>query len=401
MVGRTENPLIKIRRWPWPYDAALAICSDPDTTAMPDEYAAFHSHLNVLPWRSSAWDWKVRVSDGLFLKSRRWSSFLTEGNGLPYAVESLIRDGTVDTIHSFAELDERAPRSEHMIAAARALADQGIRPAIWTNHSASPFNLLTGHGDSKNSPWWHSHTLKEMGVRFIWVGALTPAIGQETPLMMRKLWNDLRLSYATHNGVARSWIKHGIKVVLARGAACKYRMLPDNNLIRPVRLRDGTRFWEFVRWGPGDGRLDRFRHLNILLGKPILNRIIQNKGATVLYTHFGKKDPNADYSKSEDVAAIFSPLVNASDRIWVCGTADLLSYCVVRRYLDWSFDEKYRIVKINGVADPVEEYRPVTSKDIMGLTFISDLDGVEFEMGVDFNRYVARNEKHFIHVLMS
>ena len=298
-------------------------------------------------------------------------------------------------------LTKGVPRSRHIIAATRSLISHGIKPVIWTNHSTSPFNLLTGLGDVKKSPWWHSTNLREIGIRFIWADALTSVIGQETPLRMKKLWNDLQLVCSTQNGVAVSWIKHGIKVLLARSTNRKYRMLGNNNLMQPVELRDGTRFWEFVRWGPGGGSFDRFQHLNILLGESVLRRVIENKGATVLYTHFGKKNPGADYSKRQDVAGIFYPLVNKSDRIWICGTMDLLSYCVARRYLDWAFDDKDRTVKIKGVADPVEGYRSLASQEIKGLTFISDLDGVSFDMGVDSHTYVTRNDGHFVYVLMN
>ena len=362
--------MIRLCKYPFPFSAVLAICSDPDSTRDIDAYIRFHERLGSMG---------LEISDGLFLQSASLVSFLDASGRVDPRIARMARRGQVDTVHSFAELNEEEAGCGALRKGLEALTAQDVPVDIWSNHSRSRFNLFSGDGDVRGSRYYHADRLSACGVRFVWAGGITPIWGQDSPVGPAQLLDVLRHPAGTDRIVLRSLLGILAKLILSHGCPglAAYR---GNRLLRPVTARDGTRFWSFIRYGRRLARDDRFMHLADILSGARLDALIRRNGATIVYTHFGKSDGNTSFSSGECVSRIFAALAQRSSRIWVCPTSRLLRYLVTRDHLEWSLDESSGELSISGIFDPVKGYRTATPRDIEGITFSSDRSDLTFNL---------------------
>lgn len=370
---------IALRRFPAPYRCALSISSDCDAIHSVDEYLSFHDII-----KGQKADSYFDISGSAFIKSRSRISLIGPDDCIDPKVEMLVREGSLDTIHAWSELDEQQPPATVMSCTLDNLGKKGLRLPVWTNHSNSPYNLVTGSGDLQQGRFHHAKHLFRYGVRFIWIGALTPIWGQEVHLNARQVidaaFAEGRIGFTALKTLLLFFTKCGKATYQPA-----FRFYLANRLMWPVTLRDGTRFWAFVRYGPLQGRWDRFRHLKNILTENALDCLIRMQAITIIYTHLGKKDPGADLQNPDDVRTTFAPLLSRQHQIWVCPTARLLRYWVTHEYLDWKYLSEKGTVIIQGINDPVTGYRKPDREDLQDITFMSKHDDLSFEAPVDID----------------
>jgi hypothetical protein len=362
--------MIRLRKYPFPFSAALAICSDPDSTRDIEAYMKFHERLGRMG---------LEISDGLFLQSASLVSFLDASGRVDPRIAGMARLGQVDTVHSFAELNEEDAGCGALTRGLEGLTSQDVPVEIWSNHSRSRFNLLSGEGDVRGSRYYHADRLSACGVRFIWAGGITPIWGQDSPVGPAQLLDVLRHPAGTDRIVLRSLLGILAKLILSHccpGLAA-YR---GNRLLRPVTARDGTRFWSFMRYGRRLARDDRFMHLADILSGERLDALIRRNAAAIVYTHFGKSNGALSFTSGQCVSRIFAPLARRSCRIWVSPTSRLLRYMVTRDHLDWALDGAAGELSIRGISDPVTGRREATPRDVEGITFCSDRCDLTFKL---------------------
>ncbi len=386
--------MIQLRKYPFPYVAALAICSDPDSTRNMEDYVRFHDWLEEMPTASGR---GLHISDGLFLKSRSLVSFLDESLQLDARVADMVRAGRVDTIHSFAELDEEESGAPALTQALDALSAQGIKVDIWSNHSRSRFSMFTGEGDAPGSRYYHASQLAKFGIRFLWFAGFTPIWGQDIRVQPAQLLEILQHPCGMEPLVVRSCLGIIGKLVLAR-VSSRYSTYRGNRLLCPVIARDGTRFWSFMRHGARLGRNDRFIHLAEILSASRLDQLIRRQAATIVYTHFGKSDGDCAITNREAVMETFSALAGQTNSIWVCPTSCLLRYVVSRDHLDWTVDQRSAVLTIRGISDPVSGYRQATARDLEGITLSSHRGDIRIVVpaGMRVERSNQGNQFHYL-----
>jgi hypothetical protein len=328
---------VERRRFPFPYRAALAVCSDLDETPDLELYA---NTLRFLNGRGA-----TPFGDGLGLEIGNTIYFDMPPDQFSYwnttdrgreVIRALIRSGHVDCLHSFGDLaDTRAH-------AGRALDDlerHGCRLEVWIDHAVAPSNfgpdIMCGTGDVAGSPVYHADLTWAHGVRFVWRGRVTSVTGQGVAPRLGGIFTP-----AHPVASARTLAKEAAKGVLGRAGSHKYRAHATNDLIRAATLRSGQPVWEFVRsnphWG-GVSSCDTATGFGDVMGPGLIDRLIAREGACVLYTHLGKT-PTPARPFTEAGLAAWRCLAQASRDgcILVTTTRRLLGSWVAGQTLTWS-----------------------------------------------------------------
>ena len=144
----TASP-VEVRHLPYPYQAAVAICSDLDLT--PDKHVYFETSrfLNTTDATAMGRGVGLEVGNTIYfdMPADQFSYWNTDDAGREM-VRTLIRSGHVDCLHSFGDL------AQTRADAARSLDDlakHGCRLEVWIDHAVAPTNLgadiMKGRGD--------------------------------------------------------------------------------------------------------------------------------------------------------------------------------------------------------------------------------------------------------------
>jgi hypothetical protein len=241
-------------------------------------------------------------------------------------VQSLIRSGHIDCLHSFGE--RVYTRSEAQIALDE-LTKHGCYLEVWVDHGGAATNfgvdIMQGHGDEVDHSAYHADLTIEYGIKYVCCGRVTSVIGQDVPARLGRIFN-------WHHPIVSSQtlFKEAVKQGLALGGNAKYAMHRVNETLRPRRLRDGRSIYEFMRCNPywgGVGRGDQGRHIGGVLTTDMLNCLLRRGGTCILYTHLGRVD-DPDVPFSAKAVEAFRHLAGEFDagRILVTTTRRLLGY---------------------------------------------------------------------------
>lgn len=234
------------------------------------------------------------------------------------------RRGWIDTLHALGDFAADRPCTRDLAKRAfEALAEDGLRLEVWTNHGG-PENLQCllkegAYGDVAGSACYLSDLAAEYGIRFVWAGELTPVVGQDREAAAGEY-------YAGHAG--RAWLArlaaraahpHSPRLVRKLG----FEPFEGNRLVERRTLRDGRPVLAFRRYGRW--RHDTISRLPSILAPAVLDRLVAAGGAMVVYLHIG---PSADETPQnfragmkalDDVARRY-----AEKTLWVARTIDLL-----------------------------------------------------------------------------
>ncbi len=280
--------MIEVRRFPWPYKAMLAICSDLDETPDLASYLTLSRYLNSRD--------QTVIGRGLGLETGNTIYFDMTPGSLSYwntsdegreAMHALMRSGHIDCFHSFGDL---ASTRAHVGRALDALARHDCQLAVWVDHAIAPSNLgpdiMRGEGDVPGAQAYHADLTLAHGVRYVWLGRVSSCMGQDVP-------------YSLMTGLAQSvdrrsllnTAKDGIKLLRGAVGDQKYALHWGNRLTRPYTLRDGRAVTEFMRCNPhpyGVSVGDHAAGMGNALNPISMQRLIDREGWCILYTHLGK-----------------------------------------------------------------------------------------------------------------
>ncbi|OQX95314.1 hypothetical protein B6I21_06085 [candidate division KSB1 bacterium 4572_119] len=398
---------IKLKKFPHPYNAGLAICSDIDGTSW-DNFLKIHTFLNSekesdfgrglsLPISSSFWMYdQPNLRDAAF-------SYFKDKNGIESKIapvmRELIRAGILDVMHGYGNFADVNDFS-------RALADQALNELekhrlkikVWTNHGGveSAQNIgqySAGKGDIKikkseltkeKTDFYHLDLLMKHGIQFFWdsEASLTSIVGQD---------RKFHFGEAYWNSPLFTGFKPKIKIT-AKGILSfvdknyfnffKHHFTPwqpynsNNELMKTETLRDGNNLKKFIRFG--NGRFDWQEHLTLLLNNRVLERLLEKKGYLVVYIHLGDKLNKADPGAlSLPVIDKFHQLKDLylSGDLWIETTSRLLTYNYVYNSLNWNFSETETHYQIN-IKDEIkhESKLELAVSDLAGLSFIAPGD---------------------------
>jgi len=367
---------IRIRRFPYPYQAMLAICSDLDETPDRQVYFEIMRFLNTTEQTVMGCGVGLEVGNTIYfdMPPTQFAYWNTDDTGRAM-VRELIRSGHIDCLHSYGDL---ATTREHIKRALEELDRHNCHLKVWVDHGTAPTNfdgdIMKGIGDVPGSPAHHADLTLAYGVEYVWRGRVTSIIGQNVP---RKFAGLGAVSHPFSSG--KTILKEFSKGLLGRWGNQKYAMHAGNRILQKAKLRNGQEIYEFIRCNPhwgGVSSCETADGIKDVLTPAFLNTLVSKKAACILYTHLGKisnRDELLPHKSRQAFALLASYFTEG--KILVTTTRRLLGYC--RMLEEVSFN-----VKTVGNVKVV---------DIQYSGPIQDLDGLCFQMANSTRLNVSHN----------
>jgi len=370
--ARATKEAVTVCRYPHPYRAMLAICSDLDSTPDWRAYLEIMRFLNTTDATAMGQGVGLEVGNSIYFDQRpeEFAYWNTDDAGRAM-VRALIRSGHIDCLHSYGNL---AITREHAGRALDELARHDLRLEVWVDHGWSPTNfgpdIMFGHGDEPGHPAYHADLTIPFGIRYVNRGRTSSMLGQNVKPSLGSL---LTLRHPLRS--ARTLAKEFAKRVLARCGSERYAMHGPNRLMRVSNLRDGRLVYEFLRsnphWG-GVSSCDTGEDLGEVLTEGMFRRLAARRGVCVLYTHLGKfRDRPGPFPESTQAALRRLATLRQSGEIMVTTTHRLLRFLAVRDSLGFRAERigDSVIVTIEAVADPIQGTRRPQLEEVQGITF--------------------------------
>jgi len=391
---------VALRKFPYPYKAAMAICSDIDGTTTVDEFLEIHKFLNSKEMTSMGRGVGLEIGDS-FMMYAAPTCALSYYSGNPESaqiIRKFIKAGYIDFMHSYGEKADFTRKDA--IKAIKELSDNGCKLDVWVDHATTVDNLgddrTFGLGDHPDSRAYHSDITLAYGIKFVWLGRITTVIGQSVPITLKTFSSIYDSRYPVDS--LKNMVKESAKNVLAVFGNRKYAMHKSYDLVRITKLDDGQKVYEFLRFdnywkGVAEGATSR--RLAYVISKRTLERLRGAGGYMVVYTHLGK---NSDCSQviAEETQVALRDLASEYERgnIYITTTSKLLNYYLNHKYLNWSYDIKGDevVITISGVEDPVFGSFVPTVQNLQGITFyVPDKDKAQIYVGGKEIRNIRRN----------
>ncbi|MCI0493431.1 hypothetical protein L0Z72_00360 [candidate division KSB1 bacterium] len=398
---------ITLRKFPYPYQAAMTICNDIDGTSL-SNFIEIHRFLNTYESTSLGEGLGLPISDSFWmfdnpiLENSAFSYFeklgSTPSNAAPL-IRDFIKAGILDVMHSYGNFVAISDFSRKMAAhSINELDRYNLKVKVWTNHggiesiqnignrSWGKGDLPTheGNGTAAHLDCYHSDLLIDYGIRFYWdsVESLTSLVGQDSPVNFSEAYWRSPL-YSGFKLKTKSIIKGYISFAdLLHFKFTKRHFVPwqpfdaQNQLIQFDQLRDGNILLRFKRYG--HNKLDWSDDLDFLLNEKVLNHLIKKAGYLVLYIHLGNVKsrqestclPVMTINKLRQIAELYH-----QGRLWVQTVSKLLMYNFIHRSIKWQAketDSNYQI-HLEGFHQAVFDLH-LSLEDLGGLTFIAPAD---------------------------
>ena len=308
------------RRFPYPYRAMLAICSDLDETPDRAAYAAQMRFLNTRAMTSMGEGAGLEVGNTIYfdMPPNQFAYWNTDDRGREM-VRALIASGHVDCLHSFGDL---ATTRAHAGRALDELAKHDLSVKVWIDHAVAPTNfgadIMQGHGDETGHSAYHADLTLAHGVRYVWRGRVTSLIGQDGAGRSRC---HPRASF-------RTVAKESAKQFLGAVGKKKYAPHATNRLCAPAPLRDGQHVVEFLRANPhprGVDFGDTGAAISEVLTAEFLDQLVERQGFCLLYTHLGKC-AGGKFDRAAVDAFRLLAAYQQTGKILITTTARLLDY---------------------------------------------------------------------------
>ena len=196
------------------------------------------------------------------------------------------RRGWIDTLHSVGDFAADRPCTRDFARRAfEALAADGIRLKVWTNHGAGhnvqDLGLSGSLGDVPDSSCHLSDLAIEYGIRFAWLSELTPVVGQDREATAGEYYAGVVEKPGWIRATARA--AHAISPGLVRKLGIV--PYPGNRLVESRTLRDGRPILAFRRYGRW--RHDTIARLPSILSREVLDRLVETGGRMIVYLHIG------------------------------------------------------------------------------------------------------------------
>ncbi len=389
---------VTLRRFPFPYKAALTICSDIDDTKTVERFVGIQNFLNVTEDTGMGPGLGLEIGNTFFPYTPDDSfGYFSSRSTDRQVIETLIKAGYIDCIHSYG--DGATSRAD-ALRALEAFEQSGSKVDIWIDHSHAPTNFgkdtTPGEGDVKGSPLYHADATMAYGIKFVWKGRGSSIVAQDVPLTPASFW---RVFDAAHpRETLMSIAKEAAKLALAYTGNERFAIHKGNPLMHIAHLADGTPVYEFNRCNPywqGQSYGHNSYGLAYVLREKVLRDLIRLKGYMIVYTHIGFGSEQPPYLP-EDTRAALRGLAAAYRRgdIYITTTSRLLHYYFNHRYLQWSARRENGSVRIviDAVEDPLNGRHVPTVEELQGITFyVPDRSRAEVFIGTQPVTGLERN----------
>lgn len=359
---------IELRKFPYPFRAALSICSDIDHTHPAEKFVKVQEFMNRdlgLTFTNTFYPFHDLDEFSLFSSRPLDRAILLEH----------LKNGKIEALHAFGEKKdfERADAEKTLAE----LKKQSVRLKMWIDHADFSGNFCKyrcpGRGDQPGCNEYHSDLTAAYGVKYIWTDRLTNIIGQGVPIRLSSLTDLLDAGHPVASGLNAA--KTAVKLVLGFFKNTKYSFMFTNEPVSVTTLRDGRKMFEFTRFNNyfrGAARGDSFSELFYALSGKVLRTLVAREGYAIVYVHLGKGFGIENLQNRRTVQAL-QGLKTASDQgaVWVDSTLRQLEYYVKRTYLKWDFslEGDTGCIAIHSIDDPVSGPYIPKPEDLSGLSF--------------------------------
>ena len=280
---------VSLRKYPYPYRAMLAICSDLDETPNKNIYFETARYLNTTEETSLGKGVGLEVGNTIYfdMPEHNFSYTNTDDDGRQ-KIHQLIESGHIDCLHSFGDfVNDRTLIEKHW----NAIQAGKRKIEVWVDHAQAPTNLdndiMQGQGAEPGKPAYHCDLTVQSGLLpFIWKGRVTSCVAQNAKRSYRAVFNKQQIKASL-----KTMMLEFIKGWLARFGNIKYVMHKDNKVLRKSTLVDDTNINEFMRCNPAWGGVscfDQARGIHNVLTKKVLDTLVDKEGCSILYSHLGK-----------------------------------------------------------------------------------------------------------------
>jgi hypothetical protein len=371
---------VSLRKFPYPYRAAMAICSDIDETKTTAEFLEIQRFLNTKNTTCMGEGVGLEIGNSLFFYDEGGAfSYFSHDEHAKRVILNMIRAGYIDCLHSYGD---GATSRDQILRALDVLHQEDCRLDVWINHFGAPnclsrkFEYMFGEcrGDDPSSNVYHADVTLDYGIRFVWVGAHTRVIGQSPTNSSSPLSTVFDPRYPLRSTV--NVLKEIRKNALGQWGDERYIMHRQNRVMRMMRLEDGRQVCEFMRYGNhpvsvGQGATSR--GLSYMISRRTLEHLKARQGFMIVYTHLGKNSDCQQVIAQETQAALRNLEHEYRDgQIFVTTTSKLLNYYLNHRHLQWSHEvdaEDWIRITIHSVTDPLFGPRLPTVEELQGVTF--------------------------------
>jgi hypothetical protein len=371
---------VTLRKFPYPFRAALAISSDIDATASTDEFLAIQRFLNTTGPTPMGDGVGLEIGNSFFFyDEKRTFSYFTHEERARQVIIDHIHTGYIDFLHTYGDA---ATERDQMLRGLDELNRHDCKLDVWINHYGSHSNLtqkfayaLGGRndGDIPGTPAYHADATLQYGIKFVWVGVNTRLIGQSAArsgFPLRTVFDRQHARVSAANMVKelrKKWLGH-------RGDP-RYTILAHNRLTQPLTLADGQQVHEFLRYCNHPVNISQgatSRGLAYAISKRALDQLKAVEGFSIVYTHFGQND-GCGQPICKDTCDALRHLAreHRDGSIYVTTTARLLRYHNASEHLKWSAkqDNGQTYIYIESLDDPVFGCSLPAAEQLQGLTF--------------------------------
>jgi hypothetical protein len=344
----------------------LAIVSDIDNTQLHD-FMLYHQFLNTRDNTLYGEGLELDVGDSFWMfgpksDSRVMSWWIGHDTGEVHCADAIqqgIRDGWIDTIHTYGDFEEGTFHRDLAQKAVAELQSLDLPIRVWINHGGpnnsqnfpgSYRRLDYMKGDISESLSYHTDITLGFGVRYFQSHDVAE-FGSSFPLAPyacadgRKIWGFARTS-RRH----QSLIHAGLGILLQR----IFEQLKSVGFPSPRRYP--FKAWT---WHP--------EHLNEQLSHDNLRALIRNQHFALIGQHLGYR---GELPRAAVRALRRLKSYQVDGNILVTRTSRLLDYAVSRNYLCWMVDHQSRVIQVDRVEDPVTGPRVPSLDELRGITFV-------------------------------
>jgi hypothetical protein len=327
-----DNATEPLRRYPYPYKSLLAIASDLDGT--PD----WTSHRGLIEFLNT--DYATPFGCGVSLEFANSLYFLPAPGDFGYyssppnvrsQINQFIESRHIDTLHSYG--DSAFERS-HVERVLSDLHNLKARIPVWIDHARALTNFghygTRGFGDVPQHAAYHADISVDYGIDHVWRGQVTVSVCDATGFRP----SIIARQYRRGSGLAIPLGKELAKIALGSIGYGRYRLHRCGRVCERVALRDGQLVNEFIRYNSysrGINQGDSADKISQVLSGRVIETLISNSAAIIVYTHLGQRFPMG----GSDLAELRRTFENIKRRelsgdLRVLTTSRLLDYLALR-----------------------------------------------------------------------
>ncbi|MBN2090317.1 hypothetical protein JW964_11960 [candidate division KSB1 bacterium] len=370
---------VGLRKFPYPYKAALSISNDIDNTSTFNEFLEIQEFLNTKNETSMGPGVGLEIGNSFFMfdsLKRNDFSYFSKTPQDKIVIQKFIEAGYLDCVHSWGEGYQN--RNDAVLAL-NEFKKHNFKLNVWINHSFARSNFgrwfNTNYGDDKNLEYYHADLTIPAGIKFVWLGSSTYIIGQDVPIGFDTFLDnyDPQFPFKSMKNIIRAFSKHYISIYGLLDY--KYALHAKNELVKEVRLDDGQKVYEFMRYDhhpDGIGKGANSKGVAHNLSQRVLDRLMKINGYAIYYTHLGKnKDCDQVIAREAQLALRNLETQYRTGQIYVTTTYKLLNYYLVFHHLNWTYNlvEDKLLIYIHAVDDPIFGQYVPTETDLQGITF--------------------------------